>query len=151
MARAPQAAAGRFAELFGSVYLHFHRRDPKRSLLTPQSWAVLQHLALAGPLTVTEAARHLERAQSVVSTLVDGLEAKGLLARVRDARDRRRTLVWLTDKGHRALEAERQVLCPQRLAAALARLPVGERDRLLGALEALVTVARKLDRTQEDT
>jgi hypothetical protein len=39
---------------------------------------VLSHLAVAGPLTVGEAAVHLGRAQSVVSEIVDALaEALG--------------------------------------------------------------------------
>lgn len=39
---------------------------------------VLRHLAMSGPLTVGEMARHFGRAQSVVSEIVDGLEDKGL-------------------------------------------------------------------------
>jgi len=64
---------------------------------------VLHHLSLTGPLTVTEAARHLGRAQSVMSEMIDHLEAKGFLARHRDTRDKRRTLVWLTAAGDQFL------------------------------------------------
>ena len=59
-----QAQAERFAELFRAVYLTFHRRDGPRSQLAGASRAVLEHLALAGPLTVGEAAAHLSRAQA---------------------------------------------------------------------------------------
>lgn len=52
---------------------------------------MLTHLAVSGPLTVGEAAGHLNRAQSVVSEIVDGLERKALLERERDPADRRRT------------------------------------------------------------
>lgn len=131
-------ASQRFTDLFGSVFLCFHRRGPKRSAWTPQGWAVLQHLEMAGPLTVTEAARHMERAQSVMSEIVDGLERKGLLARMRDARDRRRTLVWLTDEGRRIMAQERQVLCTERLQRAFCRLHGGQTARLLAGLAALV-------------
>src|SRR5262245_15268546 len=86
--------AAEFAELFKAAYLRFHRRRLRRDVaFTSQQWAVLTHLALSGPLTVGECARHLERAQSVVSEIIDGMEAKGLLERMRDARDRRRVLV----------------------------------------------------------
>ena len=137
----PAQAGQAFAELFGAVFLHFHRRGPKRSRWTPQGWAVLQHLQIAGPLTVTEAAKHMERAQSVMSEIITGLEKKGLLARMRDSRDRRRTLVWLTDAGREAMAAEREVLSAERLASAFARLDMGTREALFRALRALVDAA----------
>jgi hypothetical protein len=55
------------------VYLTFHRRDGPRSQLTNASVAVLEHLALAGPLTIGEAAAHLCRAQSVGYRCADQL------------------------------------------------------------------------------
>lgn len=131
-------AAREFIGLFGSTFLRFHRRAPKRSMWTPQGWAVLQHLEMSGPLTVTEAAKHMNRAQSVMSEIVDGLERKGLLARMRDARDRRRTLVWLTDEARAAMETERQVLCAERLERAFAKLGGETTANLLQALGALV-------------
>lgn len=53
-----RAQAERFAEPFRAVYLTFHRRDRPRSQLAGASRAVLEHLALAGPLIVGEAAAH---------------------------------------------------------------------------------------------
>jgi len=142
----PKHAAQRFTDLFGQVFLRFHRRGPKRSLWTPQGWAVLQHLEIAGPLTVGEAAQHMERAQSVMSEIVDGLERKGLLARMRDTRDRRRTLVWLTDEGRAAMAKEREVLCGDALERAFAALGESTRAHLLQSIEALVAVSANLPR-----
>jgi len=141
MALSPEQTGAAFAELYGEVFLRFHRHGPKRSVWTPQGWAVLHHLEMAGPLTVTEAARHMDRAQSVMSEIIDGLERKGLLARMRDARDRRRTLVWLTDEGRAAMAEERQILCAERLRSAFARLPEATRAGLLANLRALVAAA----------
>ncbi len=81
--------AERFAERFRAVYLTFHRRDGPRSQLQGASRAVLEHLALAGPLTIGEAAAHLNRAQSVVSEIVSHLQDQGLLERESDPADRR--------------------------------------------------------------
>jgi hypothetical protein len=53
-----RAQAERFAERFRAVYLTFHRRDRPRSQLAGASRAVLEHLALAGPLIVGEAAAY---------------------------------------------------------------------------------------------
>jgi DNA-binding MarR family transcriptional regulator len=69
--------AGEFEQLFRAVYLTFHRRDAPRSQLANTSLAVLEHLALAEPLTIGEAAAHLRRAQSVVSEVVSHLERQG--------------------------------------------------------------------------
>jgi DNA-binding MarR family transcriptional regulator len=143
MILSPKEASQGFAELFGAVFLRFHRRGPKRSRWTPQGWAVMQHLEMAGPLTVTEAAKHMQRAQSVMSEIINGLERKGLLARMRDARDRRRTLVWLTEKGRAAMATERQVLCFDRLAQAFAKLGKNVRADVLHGLRDLVEAASR--------
>jgi DNA-binding MarR family transcriptional regulator len=133
--------AERFAELFRAVYLTYHRRDGPRSQLPGASRAVLEHLALAGPLTVGEAAAHLARAQSVVSEIVTHLGRQGLLEREPDPADRRRTLVWLTAHGHDTLRRDREVLSVDLLTQALARLPPGRADEMIAGLRALVDQA----------
>ena len=137
-----QARTERFAELFHAVYLTFHRRDRPRSELPGASRAVLEHLALAGPLTIGEAAAHMRRAQSVISEIVTHLERDGLLERENDPGDRRRTLIWLTPSGHEALRRDREVLEVDLLARAMARLPPGQADALNAAIRALVDSAQ---------
>jgi DNA-binding MarR family transcriptional regulator len=137
-------AASAFCELFPAVYLAFCRRHDERSKsarLTPQQDAVLQHLAFSGPLTVGEMSRHFARAQSVVSEIVDGLENKGLLERMRDARDRRRTLVWLTDEAQEVLQRRNEVLDPTRVGRAMESLAPERREILIDGLRALVRAA----------
>jgi DNA-binding MarR family transcriptional regulator len=146
----PTADAERFAELFRTIYLAFHRRDGKREGLTGASRAVLTHLAMTGPLTVGEAARHLDRAQSVVSEIVDGLEAKGLLERERDPADGRRTLVWLTADGQEALRRDREVLSVSALASALADVPPAVRAGLIDGAAALAAAAPSTRPTSEE-
>lgn len=135
--------AARFEELFQAVYLAFHRRDRKRSELSGASRAVLHHLAHTGPLTVGEAALHLDRAQSVVSEIVNQLERNGLLERERDPSDRRRTLIWLTPEGQDRLARDRAVLDTPRLAEALNALPADTREALLAGLHALLDSKEK--------
>jgi DNA-binding MarR family transcriptional regulator len=106
---------------------------------------VLEHLALAGPLTVSEAAAHLSRAQSVVSEIVSHLERQDLLERERDPADGRRTLIWLTPRGHDLLRQDREVLGLDLLATALSRMPPGQADALIGGLQALTGHATKPD------
>lgn len=134
----PAHDAEAFDRLFQQVYLTFHRRDAKHSALPGASRAVLTHLSLAGPLTIGELAEHLDRAQSVASDIVTGLERKGLLERRADPGDRRRTFVWLTDAGLEVLRDDSSVLGLGMLASALQRLPGGQVSDLLAALRALV-------------
>jgi DNA-binding MarR family transcriptional regulator len=140
-----QAQAQRFASLFRAAYLTFHRRDQPRSELPGASRAVLEHLALAGPLTIGEAAAHMRRAQSVISEIVTHLERDGLLERENDPADRRRTLVWLTPSGHEALRRDREVLGIDLLTCAMARLPPGQADALNAAMRALIECAESGD------
>ena len=143
-----QQRAERFAERFRAVYLTFHRRDGPRSQLQGASRAVLEHLAMAGPMTIGEAAAHLDRAQSVISEIVSHLEQQGLLERESDPADRRRTLVWLTPAGHAALRRDREVLGLDLLGRALGRIPPDQADGLIAGLQALVQAAGQLDRQQ---
>jgi DNA-binding MarR family transcriptional regulator len=136
-----KAQAERFAELFRAVYLTYHRRDRPRSALPGASRAVLEHLALAGPLTIGEAAAHMGRAQSVMSEIVTHLERDGLLERENDPGDRRRTLIWLTAGGHTALGRDREVLGMDLLARAMTRLSPGQADALNAGLRALIECA----------
>ncbi len=129
-----------FSRLFPAVYLRFHRRNRKRPPVGPQAWAVLHHLQWTGPITIGEATKHLGRAQSVVSEIVDSLETKGLVARMDDARDRRRKLFWLTDAGLELLEREQEVLSRELLAEAFERLSPDERSALLSGMRALSEV-----------
>jgi DNA-binding MarR family transcriptional regulator len=140
--------AGEFEQLFRAVYLTFHRRDAPRSQLANASLAVLEHLAMAGPLTIGEAAAHLRRAQSVVSEIVSHLERQGLLERESDPADRRRTLVWLTQAGQATLRRQREVLSEELLTGALGRMPPDQVDALLAALRALLQSATSSEGTQ---
>ena len=136
-----ESAAAEFAELFGLAYRRFYRRVPVgQYLLTSESIAALQHLTEAGPLTVAEAAVHLGRSQSAMSEMLDRLERRGLVARVSDQRDRRRTLVWLTDDGRDALDEAQRVLSEVRLRDAFTALDSAQRDRLIELMRSLIDI-----------
>ena len=131
-------AAEIFARQFPAMYLRFHRRDAKGTALTPASRAALQHLALAGPVTVGELCGHLARTQSVVSEIVAHLEEDGLVERQADLADRRRRLVWLSPSGRELLDRDRDVLSVELLEQAFANLPDGARRAVLEAVDSLL-------------
>lgn len=134
-----------FCAAYPRAYLAFHRRDGRRNGLTNASRAVLTHLAGSGPITVGEAAKHLGRAQSVVSDIVTQLETHGLLEREPDPDDRRRTLVWLTDAGLSRLRDDADVLDRGLVARAMEQLDDTTRRGLIDGLHALIAAARRED------
>ncbi|MEA5116120.1 MAG: MarR family winged helix-turn-helix transcriptional regulator, partial [Propionicimonas sp.] len=127
-------AADEFCECFPAAYLAFHRRDGRRGGLSNASRAVLQHLSRTGPISIGEAARHLDRAQSVVSEIVSQLEGHGLLEREPDPDNRRRTLVWLTPAGLERLRTDADVLDRTLVARAMHHLDETTRRGLIDGL-----------------
>ena len=133
-----QDTATEFAAIFTELYRRFHRRTHHTDYqLTPESLAVLRHLAEAGPLTVGECANHLDRSQAAMSEMVDRLVRREVLSKVTDTRDRRRTLVWLTPDGLTKLDEANRVLSTERVAEAFANLEPTQRSRLINDLRAL--------------
>lgn len=92
----------------------------------------------------------IDRAQSVVSEIVEHLERDGLLARVRDEKDRRRTSVWLTDAGRARLMEEQEVLSKSALERAFARMTAQEREQLLAGTRALVRAGKATPTQKEE-
>ena len=133
-----------FAAAYNQIYLYFYRRrDPRGYRPSPEALAVMEHLHATGPLTVSEATLHLDRSQSSVSELLDRLVRRGLLTRLQDERDRRRTLVWLSKQGLALLEEERHVLDNARLARVLALMSPEQRNKLADGLSALIDAAKR--------
>lgn len=132
----PEVFAERFAECFRETYLCAVRRvADKRGRLTAETSVLLHHLSLSGPLTPGEMARHLRRAPSSISEMLEHLCDDGLLERDRDPSDGRRSLVWLSEAGRRALAESRQVLDLGVVARAARRLKPAERSAFLAGFE----------------
>jgi DNA-binding MarR family transcriptional regulator len=64
----------------------------------------LSRLTARGPLTASELAAAAGLTGGAATTAMDRLEQAGLAERVRDAADRRRVLVHLTEPGERAVQ-----------------------------------------------
>jgi len=142
-AQDPAAAAREIARLYGEMWRRFH--SPPRSIegsdVTPRMLGLLRHLEQAGPLTVGEQARHLGIGRAAASELIDRLEGKGLVARMRDERDQRRVFVWLTDEGSRRVASlAGSVLDPPFLQAVAAIAPE-QRQQIIDGLGALLRAA----------
>ncbi|MEJ2036824.1 MAG: MarR family winged helix-turn-helix transcriptional regulator, partial [Maritimibacter sp.] len=120
--------ASRFESLYRETYLRAVRRiTDKRARLSPETSGLLMHLTATGPVTLTELARHTNRAQSTMSEMVAGLTRKGLLEVDPDPDDGRRHLIWLSAEGQTALTEALNVLDPAMLARGAEGLSAEER------------------------
>lgn len=132
-------SAERFIEVFSRIFFRFQRRKaPDAYRPTRETLAVLLHLSTTGPITVTEAMAHFDRSQAAMSEIFARIERQGLIARIADRRDRRRTLVWLTDEGRAVLKEETEALSVPLLTEAMEHLAPNERRTLLDGLSALL-------------
>lgn len=104
----------------------------------PQLWA-LREIRSAGNLTIGQLADRLYLHISTVSGILDRLEARGLVKRLRDQEDRRLVHLEVTRKGReiltRAPEPPRS-----KVLRGVRRLSTGEVRRLKSALERLESI-----------
>ena len=91
--------------------------------LSPRAWGVLSTLAESGPLTQIDLATTMAIDRTAMVYLLDDLEDRELVERVRSPQDRRAFLIHLTPAGRRA---------QRKAATALA----GAADTLLTPLDA---------------
>ncbi len=137
-----EQAARRVARAFPEVYRRYHWANRVRNgdlPVTRRALEVLLHLAASGPLTVGEQAEHLGLRRNSVSELLQRLEEKGLVARIRDERDERRVLVWLTQAGRDVVSRVGQVLAPDLLTQVLERMSADERSAVVRGFELIAS------------
>ena len=144
-------SATEFMVLYSDIYRCLHASWDKHEYYpSSEALAVMNHLLLSGPLTITEAAQHFDRAQSAMSELIDRLQANDYVARIKDSRDRRRTLIWLTEKGRRLHQRTQEVLNRNLLQQSLNVLTETQRLQLLESLQALLAAAHMVLTNKRD-
>src|SRR4051812_21542814 len=111
--------------------------------LTPPEWKMMAVLALHAPMSATQAGQRTSLMPDKVTRAVDGLAAKGLVARRLDPADKRRVVLSLSPKGARAFAAidRRRYAIESEL---LASLEPAERRALHRALEKIEARMRAL-------
>jgi DNA-binding MarR family transcriptional regulator len=92
-----------------------------------------------GPLTLGDLAAQEQVSPPTITKVVDTLEARGFVERIRDANDRRVWRVTATARGRRQLEASRSRRT-EWLARQLRDLTVDDCARLAAALDVLETL-----------
>lgn len=82
------------------------QRDLDQGKMTPSQFGVLEALFHLGPLYQGDLSKKLLRCTGSITSVVAGLEKKGLVQRNREAHDKRYVRVTLTSKGQKAIEEE---------------------------------------------
>ena len=104
--------------------------------LTPRGWGVLSTLVESGPLSQSRLGQATATDRTVMVYLLDELERRRLVRRVRNPDDRRSFLVELTPTG-RDLQGRAAAVLAERSATLLAPLTASERDQLVDLLRRL--------------
>jgi DNA-binding MarR family transcriptional regulator len=100
-----RASPGLLLALLGHHAMRRLREVHTRHELSPRQFQLLGLLHEGGPVGQRELGQMMEIDPSILVTLLNPLEAEGLLSRRRDPLDRRRHLVTLTGRGERRLAA----------------------------------------------
>ena len=147
-----ESAAREISRLDGQLWHRFAAptQPVPGSGLPPRMLEVLRHLAGSGPLTIGEQAAHLGIGRATATELMDRLEAKGLVERIRDERDRRRVFVWLTKEGQSRLEGLPDQHRRDPFVAAVAALDVKTRRQIVSGLAKLLEAADGLTDQKEE-
>lgn len=121
-----------------AIEIHSHRLSQNHQITGPQLGCLLaikQH----GALTATGLARTVFLSPSTVVGIVDRLEEKGLLNRMRSTGDRRQVQLCLTEEGHRLADNAPSPL-QETLTGNLKTLPPIELVSITLALDKLVSL-----------
>ena len=84
--------------LVKAVYLDSQQMSREFGLTGPQSW-VLRNLVRKGPLSSAQLSRRSYATPANITGIIDRLEKKGLVERIRKRGDRRVALITLTEAG----------------------------------------------------
>ena len=118
------------------------RDESSRYGVTPTQLSVLKLLHEIGDLRLGDLSRRIQAQNSTVTGIVDRMEEAGLVARERDAEDRRAWKIVLTPRG-RQVATRADVRPWDTLRAALEALPRADKRKLI---EILRQVAQEVAR-----
>jgi len=111
--------------------------------LTLAQARVLRQLAKE-PRSLGQLGTDLRLAPPSMTRLADRLEERGLIARSRDAEDRRKVLVTLTAEGRRLVSAI-PIFEGTPIRAAVDRMTVGDRERIAAAIREFSAAVIKVE------
>lgn len=121
-----------------AIDLHSRALVQRFGLTGPQL-VVLKELMETSPQTVSRLAASVSLSQATVTGILDRLEQKMMVRRVRDSEDKRRVMVSPTAAAHETL-AGAPPLLQEHFTTAFDRLPDWERTQILSSLQRIVAL-----------
>jgi len=109
--------------------------------ISPAQWSALRELWKEDGYSQVELAQRIRVEKASLTSVLDSLESRGLIRRVRSGEDRRRSNVYLTEAGR----ASESLLIPSAIAANRQALAGIAEDKLAIFREVLVRLLRNLD------
>ncbi len=120
---------------------HYNKQLNKKHNVSASQLATLRALLYDGPMPPSQIARLIMVNSSTVTGVIDRLEKKGLVARLRNDPDRRIIRVELTDEG-RALAEKAPPPVQVKIIKGMRKLDVPEREQIM---EGLAKLAEMID------
>ena len=130
-------------QIIRAIDLHSKRLERESGLTGPQL-LVMQLIGTAGEITAGVIAREVSLSQATVTSILDRLEKKGLLQRVRSTTDKRKVMVSLTDAGGKALE-KAPTLMQESFINAFNHLEDWEQNLILSSLQRVADMMNATD------
>ncbi len=124
--------------VFQVVNEHSKKAEHATGLTGPQLWAI-KTIAQDAPIMVSELARRMYLHPATVVGIIDRLEIRGLVVRVRSQEDRRVVRVELTARGEDLVKGSPQV-AQGLLVSGLERLKTANLKTLAASLDQLVEI-----------
>lgn len=130
-------------QIIRAIDLHSKRLERESGLTGPQL-LVMQLIGTSGETTAGVIAREVSLSQATVTSILDRLEKKGLLERVRSTDDKRKVMVSLTEEGGKALE-KAPTLMQESFIKAFNHLEDWEQNLMLSTLQRVADMMNATD------
>ena len=133
----PQVVAA-LRRIIRAIDLHSRNLVQRFGLTGPQL-VVLKELMDRSPRSVSELAAAVNLSQATVTGILDRLDRKEMIVRVRDSKDRRRVMVSPTEAAQQAL-AGAPPLLQEHFTRRFAALPDWQQTQILSSLQRIVAL-----------
>ena len=117
----------------------YSRRLSRESGLTAPQLLILQAIARHGEMTMGDIAAEVSLSQATVTTILDRLESRGLVARQRGSSDKRRVYATLTAEGG-ALLAQAPEPLQETFVRRFSALQDWEQSQIISAVERIASM-----------
>lgn len=144
----PEQSVGYLMRRILNIVAQEVERELEPSGLTNAQWVPLLKLYMGSASTVAELARECNLDAGGMTRLLDRLEGKGLLRRVRSSEDRRVVNLELTDEGREAARQIPAILCRVQNAH-MRGFTIEEWQLLQGLLRRILDNALEIQAAQE--